>query len=147
MNNQKEVILVNITGLDKLGVTSSLTSILSQYNVNILDIGQAVIHDQLSLGILFELPREAESAPVLKDLLFKAYEIGINIKFSPISEQEYNDWVDMQGKKRYIVSLISRKVTAQQIAEVTRIIRRQSLNIDIITRLTGRLPLDDELKK
>ena len=143
MKDQKEVILVNITGHDKPGVTSSLTKILSTYKVNILDIGQSVIHDHLSLGILFELPTEAESAPVLKDMLFKAYEMGINIKFKPISEQNYNQWVGLQGKDRYIVSLISRKISAQQIGRVTEIIYNQGLNIDIITRLSGRLPLGE----
>jgi phosphoserine phosphatase len=138
---QREIILVNITGEDKPGVTSTLTSILSAYDVNILDIGQAVIHDQLSLGILFELPKESESAPVLKDLLFKAYEAGIKAKFTPISEEKYNHWVGLQGKDRYIITLISRKITANQIARLTEIIFRQGLNIDNITRLTGRVPL------
>ena len=141
MKGNKEVILVNITGQDKPGVTSSLTNILSQYKVNVLDIGQAVIHDHLSLGILFELPTTAESAPVLKDMLFKAYELGVSIKFNPIAEENYDEWVSMQGKNRYIVSLISRKITANQISRVTDIFVEQGLNIDIITRLTGRIAL------
>lgn len=147
MQKSKEVILINITGHDRPGVTSALTSILSQYKANILDIGQAVIHDHLSLGILFELPVESESAPILKDLLFKAYELGVGIKFNPINQSDYDDWVDLQGKKRYIVSLISRKITAQQISMVTKVIRNQELNIDIITRLTGRVPLTEEKPK
>ncbi|MBN2486395.1 MAG: phosphoserine phosphatase SerB [Bacteroidales bacterium] len=142
---QREIILVNITGEDKPGVTSTLTTILSAYNVNILDIGQAVIHDQLSLGILFELPKESESAPVLKDLLFKAYETGIKVKFTPIGEEKYNQWVSMQGKDRYIITLIARKITARQISKLTDIIFSQGLNIDNITRLTGRIPLGENI--
>lgn len=141
---KREIILLNITGEDKPGVTTTLTSILSNYNVNILDIGQSVIHDQLSLGILFELPHESESAPVLKDLLFKAYEAGINVKFSPITEENYHNWVGMQGKDRYIVTLISRKATSLQLAKVSDIIYQQGLNIDTITRLTGRVSLGEE---
>ncbi|MEJ2664190.1 MAG: phosphoserine phosphatase SerB [Spirochaetia bacterium] len=146
---RKEIILLNITGNDKPGLTSSLTNILSQYNVQILDIGQAVIHDQLSLGILFELPEESESAPVLKDILFKGYELGIQIKFTPITEEKYSDWVNLQGRNRYIISLISRKISAQQLAKVSKIIYEQGLNIDVITRLTGRIPLqaDNEKRK
>ncbi len=142
--NKREIILLNISGEDKPGVTSTLTTLLSSYNVNILDIGQAVIHDQLSLGILFELPSSSESAPVLKDLLFRAYELGINVKFTPISETNYNDWVHLQGKDRFIVTLISRKVTSRQLSKVTDIIYQQGLNIDNITRLTGRVPLEGE---
>ena len=141
---QREIILLNITGEDKPGVTSTLTTILSAYNVNILDIGQAVIHNQLSLGILFELPQQSESAPVLKDLLFKAYESGIKVKFTPINEDDYRHWVGMQGKDRYIITLLSRKITARQISKLTDIVFRQGLNIDSITRLTGRISLDSE---
>jgi phosphoserine phosphatase len=141
MSRRKEVILLNISGKDKPGLTSSLTKILSHYGVNILDIGQAVIHDQLSLGILFELPEEAESAPVLKDLLFTCYELDIRVNFTPIAEAQYNEWVKLQGKDRYIITLISRKITASQIEKVSRVIYDQGLNIDTITRLTGRIPL------
>ena len=105
----KEIILLNIYGADKPGITSTLTSILAQYNVNILDIGQAVIHENLDLGILFEVPKESGSSPVLKDMLFKAYELGIKVKFTPISEENYHHWVGQQGKGRYIVTLLGQK--------------------------------------
>ena len=143
MSHKREIILVSISGEDQPGQTAALTSILAQYNVNILDIGQAVIHQNLGLGILFEVPAKSESSPILKDILFKAYEIGLHVKFTPISEKEYQDWVDNQGKERYIITLLSPKLTARQLAAVTREISRQKLNIDIITRLSGRIPLDD----
>ena len=66
----------------------------------------------------------------MKDLLFKAYELEINIKFSPISESEYNSWVSLQGKNRYIITILSRQITARQIGEVTRVVAEQGLNID-----------------
>src|SRR5512133_109104 len=138
MNPTKEVILLNISGPDKPGITTTLTHILEQYNVAILDIGQAVIHDELALGILFELPEEYESSPVLKDLLFRSYELGVNAKFTPISMEDYEDWVKMQGKERYIITLIARIINSSHIAKVTNIIHQQNLNIDIINRLSGR---------
>jgi phosphoserine phosphatase len=52
----KEIILLKVSGQDKPGVTAGLTSILANYDA-ILDIGQADIHDTLSLGILFEIHR------------------------------------------------------------------------------------------
>ncbi|MGQ1891375.1 phosphoserine phosphatase SerB [Thermophagus sp. OGC60D27] len=143
MSHKREIILLNISGEDQPGQTAALTGILAQYNVNILDIGQAVIHQNLGLGILFEVPAKSESSPILKDILFKAYEIGLHVKFTPISEKEYQDWVDNQGKERYIITLLSPKLTARQLAAVTQEISRQKLNIDIITRLSGRIPLDD----
>ncbi len=142
MNHAREIILLNVFGGDKPGVTASLTGILGQYDANILDIGQAVIHDDLGLGILFEVPEKEEASPVLKDLLFKSYELGINIKFTPITEERYNEWVSHQGKKRFIITLLSSKLKAEQISHVTKIISEQGLNIDNITRLSGRVALD-----
>jgi len=140
---ENEIILLNINGEDRPGISSSLTDILSRYGVQILDIGQAVIHDNLSLGIMFRIPKKTESSPILKDLLFKSYELNVQIKFSPVSEDDYNEWVDHQGKKRYIITLISRQTTAAQLSKLTEVIYKQGLNIDIITRLTGRPKLDN----
>jgi len=144
MSKTKEIILLNISGEDKPGLTASLTRILSQYSVNILDIGQAVIHEDLGLGILFEVPEKSESAPILKDLLFRSYELGLNIKFTPITEKKYNEWVSHQGKERFIVTLLSRKLAADQLSMVTQVISEQGLNIDYITRLSGRVLLGNE---
>lgn len=144
MNKQREIILLNISGEDKPGLTATLTDVLALYNVNILDIGQAVIHEDLGLGILFEVPEKAESSPILKDLLFKAYEVGLNVKFTPIPEHKYNEWVTNQGKERFIITLLSRKLTAVQLAAVTKVIFEQGLNIDVISRLSGRIPLNEK---
>ena len=140
--NKKEIILVQITGDDRPGVTSALTNILAKYNAIILDIGQADIHHSLSLGILF-VTNSQNSGVIIKELLFKATEIGINIRFSPVSEEEYNSWVGRQGKSRYIITILGRRVTAEQIGEVTKIVAENELNIDAIRRLTGRMPLEE----
>ncbi|MCI0471233.1 MAG: phosphoserine phosphatase SerB [Candidatus Aminicenantes bacterium] len=136
--NNREVILLNITGEDKPGITSSLTAILAHYNIPVLDIGQAVIHDNLNLGILFEVPPGSESSTVLKDLLFKAYELGVQARFTPISADNYDKWVHAQGKERNIITLIARQLSSAQLAAIADVIYKQRLNIDIITRLTGR---------
>lgn len=139
-----EIFLLNISGPDKPGLTSSLTSVLAQYDAKVLDIGQANIHDTLSLGILFEVESGVNSATVLKDLLFKSYELGIKAKFTPITLENYEKWVGLQGKDRYIVTILGEKLAAQQISEVTKIISEKNLNIDSIKRLTGRLSLVKE---
>jgi phosphoserine phosphatase len=138
----REIILINISGEDKPGLTSSITGILARYRISILDIGQAVIHDTLSLGILIGVPKEAESSPILKDVLFKAHELGVNMQFTPISRQVYQKWVGGQGKPRYIITVLARKINAEQISVVTRIVARNQLNIDQISRLSGRIPLN-----
>jgi len=137
----KEIFLLNISGQDKPGLTSDLTDVLSQYDAKVLDIGQANIHDTLSLGILFEIQIGEKSKSVLKDLLFRAYELGINAKFKPISSDDYEKWVGLQGKNRHIVTLLGEKLSAKQISAVTKVVSEGNLNIDSIKRLTGRLSL------
>lgn len=145
MEQKDEIILININGTDRPGVTAALTEILAKNNAVILDIGQADIHNNLSLGILFQ-SSEGNSGDILKELLFKSYELDVNIRFNPISEDAYNQWVSMQGKNRYIITILGRKLTARQIAGVTRIVADQDMNIDDIKRLTGRIPLDENAR-
>lgn len=140
----KEIMIINISGEDKPGLTSSITEILSRHKTNILDIGQAVIHNTLSLGILIEIPEESTSSPILKDVLLCAHTLGINVKFTPIDESVYHQWVDEQGKTRNIVTLLANKITALQISKISSIIASHGLNIDNISRLSGRVRLDRE---
>ena len=143
MNQQEErqeQILVGIAGQDRPGVTASVTEILARYDAQILDIGQADIHSTLSLGILFRI-KERLSGQVMKELLFKATELNINIDFKPVTDEEYEEWVNQQGKNRYILTVIGRDLSARQVAVASRAIRDQGLNIDSIIRLTGRRSL------
>lgn len=136
-----ELLLINISGEDRPGVTAALTSILAKYDAGILDIGQADIHHNLSLGILIKTTSDV-SGELMKDLLFKAYELGVNIRFSPVTKEDYTDWVGRQGKNRWIITILGRKLSAKHIALISQEIAEQELNIDDIQRLTGRQPLD-----
>lgn len=141
---QNELILINLQGPDKPGQTAKITGVLENHKVDILDIGQAVIHNDLSLGMLISISDKTEdSSSLLKDLLFTAYEVGLQIKFRPISHADYEDWVRQQGKSRNIITLMARKLEGRHVAEVTRLIKEQGLNIDKISRLTGRRSLKD----
>ena len=140
-----ELILIHISGYDRPGVTSALTAILAKYDAQILDIGQADIHHFLSLGILFKTDSEV-SGDIMKDLLFKAYELNVKIRFTPVTVEAYDEWVSMQGKDRWIITILGRQLTARHIALVTDEVARQGLNIDGIQRLTGRMPLNEDEK-
>ncbi|MFI3304092.1 MAG: phosphoserine phosphatase SerB [Rikenellaceae bacterium] len=146
MNNTVEVIQINIMGEDRPGVTVALTDILSRYEAFILDIGQATIHHSLAMGILFQTTSE-RSGNIMKEIFFKASELGVTIRFEPVLETAYNDWVLAQGKNRYIVTLLGRKITAANISKVAAAISEQGLNIDDIIRLTGRVPLDENARR
>ncbi len=133
-----EIILIKITGQDKPGLTKSLTGLLARYKVNILDISQSVIHNSLSLGLMIDVPRESESCPILKDLLYTAHNLGVTLTFTPIPPDHYETWVQDQGKKRSILTLLGRSITAEAMAAVATIIHENGLNIDCMTRLSGR---------
>ena len=139
----KEIILINVSGEDKPGLTSSITGILSDYDVSVLDIGQSVIHNTLSLGLLVEMSATGDSSPVLKDVLFRVHELDLQARFTPISEQSYTNWVAQQGKPKHIVTLLARKINAIHISKVTTLMAAYELNIDRIDRLSGRISLGD----
>ena len=145
VENDMEQILVSVTGQDRPGLTASVMEILARYDAQILDIGQADIHSTLSLGILIRIS-EQNSGHVMKDLLFKATELRVNINFSPISVEDYEAWVDRQGKKRYILTIIGRSLSAKQVEAATKIIAAHGLNIDSILRLSGRRSVKRESK-
>ena len=135
-----EQILIRISGKDRTGLTASLMEILAEYDAQILDIGQAVIHSSLSLGILIRIA-EKHSGQVMKELLFKATDMDVNIGFAPVSDDEYDAWVGRQGKNRYILTIIGRSLSAAQIGAAAKVATKQGLNIDSIRRLTGRMSL------
>ncbi len=136
-----EILLINVSGEDRPGVTRSLTTILAESGATVLDIGQAVIHDFLTLGLLVEIPAGAQSGPILKDLLFRAHELDVKIRFTPVSEADYEHWVGQQGKARHTITVLGRRLSAAHLAAVTTVLAEQGLNIDMIHRLSGRLPL------
>jgi len=138
----KEILLISVSGEDRPGVTTAVTQVLAQGGVSVLDIGQAVIHDSLTLGILAEVPSGAESAAVLKDVLFQVHKLGMQVRFQPISAESYQHWVSQQGKPRHLITLLARRVLAEHIARVTAVTAEHGLNIDQINRLSGRIPLD-----
>ncbi len=141
--HEPEIILIRVSGDDKPGLTAAITAELARHKADVLDIGQSVIHDTLSLGILVKVPTAAESTPFLKDLLFCAHKLGVNLTFTPVEPDSYASWVDAQGKERRIVTLLARRLNAEHIAAVTGVIARNALNIDVITRLSGRASLDE----
>lgn len=134
-----EIVLINVSGEDRPGITAALTQILARYDVPILDIGQSTIHNALALGLLVELPRAGGAAPVFRELLFSAHGMGLDIRFTPIADEAYEDWVHEQGRPRHILTLLGREIEAEHIAQVAAVVAERGLNVDRIARLTGRL--------
>lgn len=140
MNN---ILLITISGEDQPGVTAGITAILAEHGVNVLDIGQAVIHATLSLGVLVEIPDNCDGATVIRAVEERAAAQGLVARISEVGRESYGEWVEAQGRARYIITLLARKITADQIARVTEVVSRHGLNIDSIKRLSGRIPLGE----
>lgn len=138
-----QILLITISGEDQSGVTAGLTAILAEYSVNILDIGQAVIHAALSLGLLVELPEDCSSEQVADAVKNFALRHDLRAVTTAVAHKSYSQWVEAQGRARYIITLLARKISSDQLARVTRVISQHSLNIDGINRLSGRIPLGE----
>lgn len=140
----QSILLLHVTGDDKPGITSSLTTILGKQNIEILDVNQTVIHKTLLLGMLVRVPAEVESTAVLKDLLFTAHHAELRLRITPVEDEQYDAWVARQGKPRFILTLLARRLGAAHLAAVSSVLAEQGLNIDIITRLSGRPPREED---
>ena len=141
-----KAILINFSGGDRPGQTSSLAESLANYRVRILDIGQAVVHETLALAVLVEVPAGVDFTPLKKDLIVRAHELDLKIKFTPVSEEAFNHWVQSQGKFRFVISVLGREITAEQLAKISAGISRHGFNIDRIQRLSGRLSLSGRVE-
>ncbi|REH40396.1 phosphoserine phosphatase [Paraperlucidibaca baekdonensis] len=140
----REILLVSIAGPDRPGISAVLTRALAAHKVNVLDVSQAVIHDQLTLGLVIETGGEQDSAILMRAVLFEAHALGLQARFTPISADSYHQWVSGHGKARYILTVLARKVTAEHLAAMTKLIAEQGLNIDGLQRLSGRVALEGE---
>lgn len=137
----RELILINISGKDRPGLTAAVTGVLAGKNIVILDIGQSVIHDYLSLGILIGIPAESVSEAILKDLLFTCHHLDLNVSFAPVDFDTYESWAGKQKQTRGTIKLLGQQLTAGQLTDVAQMIASHGLNIDTITRLSRRVSL------
>lgn len=140
------IYLINIIGRDKQGLFAQLTKIMSAFEINILDAGQSVIHEQVNIGLLVEIPKKMDESVFMKEFLFEAHQADVQAKFSPISENDYEHWVGEQGKERHVITLLGRKVTARDFYLVSKSISNNQLNIESISRLSGRNSLKTPAK-
>ena len=134
----QEILLLHVTGEDRPGITAALAGVLAQHEIQILDMNQTVIHRTMLMGMLVRIPGRVESTNVLKDLLFTAHHLGLQLRMTPVEDGEYDAWVAREGKPRFILTLLARELGAGPVARVATILSGQGLNIDIITRLSGR---------
>lgn len=140
----REIILISFLGPDQPHQFTRLMQVLSAHCLQILDVGQAVIHNQLTLGIVVASNDQTATALAMKEILILAHDIGLTVRFKPISATEYQQWVSEGGRTRYIVTALAPQLSASHLQAVTNIVSAQGFNIETVTRLSGRPVLDLE---
>jgi phosphoserine phosphatase len=136
-----ETILIHFSGRDRPGLIAELTAILASYDTCVLDIGQAVVHETLSLGLMVEIPRGESFRGCQDALVAKARELQLQVNFTPIAKTDLDEWIRAQGKDQFIVTILGRAISANHLAQVSAIVAEHGLNVDRVERLSGRLSL------
>jgi phosphoserine phosphatase len=136
-----ETILIHFSGRDRPGLTAELTAILASDDSCVLDIGQAVVHETLSLGLLVEFPHSESVRTVQEVLRARSQELGLQVTFTPVTKPDLEEWIAAQGKDQFIVTILGRSISANHLARVSSIIAEHYLNVERIERLSGRLSL------
>lgn len=138
----KEIILFSFLGPDQAGQFTRLMEVLDRHQLKMLDVGQAVIHNQLTLGIFVASDNPTATALAMKDFLMLAQEINLTVRFKPISHEEYEQWSQSGGEARYIVTALAPELKPSDLQAVTQVIAEHGLNIETVTRLSGRQSLN-----
>lgn len=143
-----KALLIHFSGHDHPGLTAELTATLARHRIEILDIGQAVVHETLSLGILIELPPHDKTAPLKAALTARARELNLHASFTSVREDDLQHWLSGHSshsghgeldRQRFIITVLGRSITAEHLARITAIVAAHEMNIDRIDRLSGRL--------
>lgn len=122
-------VLVTVTGPDHPGITARLTAVLAEVGAKLLDIEQVAVRGNLNLALLVDLPEQRGG---LKELLFAAKELGVDLDFKTIDPE-----AKPPSGQRYVVTTIGRQLGAKEMHEVASLLARHGGNIEKISRLSG----------
>lgn len=132
------IYLINVYGTHQPGVLAKLAACMKNYEITVMDISQAVIHDNISLALLLEIPETQGTESLLKDIFYTAHNLKLQAEYTAIDIDQYETWVSSQGKKKYIITLLGKTLTTEHIARITELLENQNLDVEFITRLSAR---------
>ncbi|HTV15602.1 MAG TPA: phosphoserine phosphatase SerB [Acidobacteriaceae bacterium] len=135
--HRAEAVLIHFSGHDAPGQTAALTGILAERNVRILDIGQAVVHESLALGVLVEAGEDF--AAIRATLTEQAHALGLEARFRTVRHGSLEHWAHRPHAQHFIITVLGRAITAAQLARISSILTRNRMNIDRIDRLSEDL--------
>jgi phosphoserine phosphatase len=132
------LLLMSFLGPDQPNQFNRLMRVLDRHELLVLDVGQAVIHDQLTLGIVAQAPSIEAQALAMREMLLISQEIGLTVRFKPIEDAEHQRWVSEGGQRKYIVTVMARDLSAAKLAVATSVISKHGFNIVNLSRLSQR---------
>jgi phosphoserine phosphatase len=128
------MVLITMTGQDQPGIIAAVTAHIAEAGARIRDIEQTVTHTLLSLSVLIDFPTgESDRRPLLKDLLFLAKELGLDLDFQVLDEAGYRRKTNSDA---YVVTIMGGEVSAAALARVSRLLADHGGNIERISKLT-----------
>lgn len=134
-NRRHDRVLITVTGPDRTGVTATLTGILSELGAALHDIEQVVVQGQLTLCLLIAVP---EGSDVLKELLFAAKQLGMELDFKPVTASDPADAPrpGFAGGRRYVITAIGPNLGAPHLHALASALAAEGANIEKIGRLS-----------
>lgn len=137
-NLSGKIILVTVSGPDCPGITARLMKIISEYSVDVLDMGQAVTHGLLSLSFVLGLNSDEKTSNgnVLKDLLFEANLMGLTLSYKVVEKNISTP--EMDGEKFIVTCVSPTIVTASFVADLAQILATFKINIERIDKVSPR---------
>ncbi|MBI1823762.1 MAG: phosphoserine phosphatase SerB [Nitrospirae bacterium] len=133
MSQTSPQILISVSGPDKPGITAGLVGLISEMGANLLDIEQVVTRSLLSLSMIVSLDPGKKSQDLIKELLFKAHELGIQVRFDILEEKAFDKLAQRQS---YVITCLGDEVNAKVIAKLSLLLFEEGINIEKIGKLT-----------
>eukprot|EP00994_Dinema_validum_P001774 NODE_1366_length_989_cov_114.752128_g280_i1.p1 GENE.NODE_1366_length_989_cov_114.752128_g280_i1~~NODE_1366_length_989_cov_114.752128_g280_i1.p1 ORF type:complete len:253 (-),score=61.59 NODE_1366_length_989_cov_114.752128_g280_i1:160-918(-) len=137
-----EIALIHLSGPDRPGLAVQIMAVLAEANVDVLDVNQTVVFKTMMMGVLIRFPFRSGSSSMVRNLLFTTFQLELHVDIKSVPRSDYEDWVGRQGKPTWILTIVARKLKASYLSGVSEIVAKHNLNITIVTRLSGRAPLE-----
>lgn len=128
-----QIMLVSISGQDKPGLMSALMEICVAYDAQILDMGQAVIHNELALGLLL---CSANLDAMSEAIEARCKQTGSALRMQRVNADDYGSWSQTIFQSPLILTLLTNDSAAQPLQAVSALTHSHQMNIDTVRRLT-----------
>ncbi|OPX37433.1 MAG: phosphoserine phosphatase SerB [Desulfobacteraceae bacterium 4484_190.2] len=140
MKEGKNLLMVNVSGQDRPGITATLVRVLMEHNVEVVDIEQASLQNLLGLYLLLDLSKASDSKDsVIKDLLFEASKLNLTLNFRFFSP---NEVLALNQRNLYVLTHFG---GTHALAELSRILGEENVNIEMISSLAHHDALSVEM--